>query len=189
MKSNQIISLIFNPFTRIAGWEALALGLFFASVSALLGTYSRVVTDGVMDIHLVNSLELSRSFFITSISLLSLIVCMILVAYVISGNFRIIDIAGTLTLSKAPVLIAVIAGFFTHVPNQKTVINNPTVVFHSTSFIVVSLIIIPIAIWMIALSFNALKISTGAKGNKLIISFIIGLVLAEIISKVCINLI
>lgn len=188
MKSNQITTLIFNPFTRIAGWEALALGLFFVSVSALLGTYSRIVTDGVMDIHLVNSLELSRSFIITSISLLSLIVCMTLVAYLISGNFRIIDVAGTLTLSKAPVLIAVIAGFFTHVPDQKTIISNPTVVFQSTSFIVVSMIIIPIAIWMIALTFNALKESTGTKGNKLIIGFIVGLVVAEIISKVLINL-
>jgi hypothetical protein len=48
------------------------------------------------------------------------------------------------------------------------------------------LISVPVIVWYIALMYNGLKVSTGVNGSKLIIGFILGLLVAEIISKLLI---
>ncbi len=45
------------------------------------------------------------------------------------------------------------------------------------------------AIWSIALMYNALKVSGGAKGIRLTVGFIIGLIVAEFISKILTNIV
>lgn len=46
-----------------------------------------------------------------------------------------------------------------------------------------------ILIWAIALMYNAPKVSSGAKGIRLTAGFIIGLIVAEIMSKFLINIV
>ena len=65
-------------------------------------------------------------------------------------------------------------------------IKDPTIVFHSISFIILILLSIPVTIWSIILMFNALKVSCGINGNKLGSAFIIALLVAEVISKILI---
>lgn len=187
MKNKEVFKLIFNPFNRIAGWEALGLGVLIAIATVLIGKYSNAVTDGALDFHLVQQTSFVHTAIFTFVSLFCLIFCMTLAAFAISKNFRIIDIAGTISLAKAPILLAVLLGFFTAVPDQKAIIENPMIILTSTSFIVVTLLIIPITIWSIALMFNAFKVSTGSKGSQLIVSFIVALIVAEVLSKMIIN--
>ena len=183
MRNKEIFKLIFNPFHKIAGWEALGLGGVTAIATALIGRFSNAVTDGALDLHLVQQTTFAHTAMFTGISFISLIVCMTIAAFAISKSFRIVDIAGTISLAKAPILLAVLLGFFTTVPDQKAIIANPMILLTSATFIVVTLLIIPISIWSIALMFNAFKVSTGAKGTSLVMTFIIALVASEIFSK------
>ena len=66
------------------------------------------------------------------------------------------------------------------------IMQNPYVIFDSVSFIIFIIFTLPIIVWSIALMFNAFKVSTGGDGQKLVISFIIGLIIAEAISKIII---
>ena len=186
MKSKDVFILMLNPFTRIAGWQAFGVGLVFVIFTGIICTFSKVAFDGVIDMHLVKELTLLQSFEFLAIDLLSLVTIMTATGFIISKSFRIIDILGTMTLSRSPLIILAIAGYFTISPDINDIIKDPIVVFQSVSFIIIILLSIPVTIWSIILMFNALKVSCGINGNKLGSAFIIALLVAEVISKILI---
>jgi hypothetical protein len=183
MKSKEFFRLMINPFTRGAGWQAFVLGLVFLCISGIIGTYGNVIFDGVIDMHLTKGTTMLYSFGCLAINTLTLVLVMWIAGLVISKGFRFIDILGTMTLSKAPFLLLAIAGFFTKAPDMNEVMKNPMSILGSTSFLVLTLMTIPILIWSITLMYNALKISCGVKGNKLTVAFIIAILISEAISK------
>ena len=186
MKSKEIFSLMINPFTRIAGWQAFGLGLVIVVLTGIIGTFSNTAFDGVIDMHLTQKLTFVHSFGFLCIDIVSLVLVMTITGFIISKGFRIIDILGTMTLAKAPYLILAIAGYFTVSPDINEIMKNPLIVFQSVSFVILTLLSIPVTIWGITLLYNALKISCGVKGSKLTIAFIIALLVSEIISKILI---
>ena len=186
MKSKDIFSLVINPFTRIAGWQASGLGLVIVVVTGIIGTFSNVAFDGVIDMHLTQNLTFVHSFEFLAIDIVSLVLVMTITGFIISKGFRIIDILGTMTLAKAPYLILAIAGYFTVSPDINEIMKNPFIVFQSVSFIILTLLSIPVTIWGITLFYNAFKTSCDVKGGKLIVAFITALLVSEIISKMLI---
>ena len=182
------VNLLFNPFTRIAGWQALVLGLTIAVLSGIIGTYGNVVFDGALDAHIVESVNFKTSFLLLAINIVSISAVMYAVALIIAKGTRFVDILGTMTLARAPYLVTAILGLFvTPIPTM-TLIENPMIILTQPMYLLFSLLALPIIFWMIALMFNAFKVSTGAKGGKLIAGFIIGLIVAEVVSKVVIYL-
>jgi len=186
MKSKEIFSFMMNPFTRIAGWQAFGIGILFVIVTGVIGTFGHVAFDGVIDMHFTRELTLLNSFAYLAIDLLSVSFIMIITGFIISKSFRIIDILGTMTLSRAPLIILAFAGCFTVSPDINEIMKDPYVVFQSVSFIIFSILSFPVIIWSIILMFNALKISCGVKGSKLGGAFIVAILVSEIISKILI---
>jgi len=186
MKNKEFFKLLINPFTRIAGWQAFGLGLVVLCISGIIGTYGNVIFDGVIDMHFAKGITMPYSFSCMAINTLTLVVVMWITGVIISKSFRFIDILGTMTLSKAPFLLLAIAGFFTKAPDMNEIMKNPMAILSSTSFLVLTLMTIPILIWSITLMYNALKISCGVKGNKLTVAFIIAILISEAISKILI---
>ena len=186
MKKSEFWSLIINPYTRLAGWQAFALGMFFIVLTGIVGTYANVYFDGAIDIHFTEKANFKTSFNLLVIDILSVFVALSIAGIFISKNFRLIDILGTITLAKAPFLLFAIASLLTKSPSSEQIIKNPLLIFSSASYVIVMLLSIPIIIWYIILLYNAFKISTGAKGNQVVIAFIIALLITEIISKLLI---
>lgn len=188
MKSNGFFGFMFNPFTRIAGWQAVGLGLAFVLLTGVIGTISNVSFDGVIDMHLTQQQTFFKSFSYLTIDIFSLVLVMYLTGLFISKGFRFVDILGTMTLAKAPYIILAVAGYFIESPDVAEILKNPYVIFQSVSFIILMLISLPVTIWSIALMYNALKISCGVKGNKLTVAFVIAILVSEIISKILISI-
>jgi len=186
MNSKDIFSFMKNPFTRIAGWQAFGIGFAVFIVTGITCTFSHVAFDGAIDMHLIKKLSFVNSFELLAIDLLSVVIIMTVTGYIISKGFRIIDIIGTLSLSRAPLIILAIAGYFTVPPDITEIIKNPLVVFQSVSFILLILLSIMVTIWTISLMFNAMKISCDVDGTKLGPVFIIALLVSEIITKILI---
>lgn len=182
MKSKNVFELLINPFVRIAGWQALGLGLLLLGVTGLLGGFSNVAFDGVLDMHLVE-LSMSNSFLFLAIDVACLVLVMWATSMIVSKTYRFIDILGTMTLAKAPFLVLAIAGFFTTTPDMQVLYKDPYRIFQSVSFIVVMVLTLPVMVWNITLMYHALKISCDIKGSKLTISFILALFVAEVLSK------
>lgn len=187
MKNKHVFEQLINPFTRIAGWQAFGLGMVFVVAMGFLGAYNSIAFDGVIDMHMFD-ITIQQSFLYLGIDLVSLVLVMWITGLIVSKNFRFIDILGTITLAKAPFLILAIAGFFTTTPDLSEIYKNPYVIFQSTSFIILLVLSLPVIIWSITLTYNALKVSCDIKGSKLTIAFIIAMLISEIVSKVLIYL-
>lgn len=186
MKTNELGSLIFNPFKRIAGWDAFGVGLVIAVLTTFTGNFAGIYFDGVIDMHFAENFDSLKSWLMIPVNIISISVIMWLAGITVSKNFRFIDILGTMTLSRAPFLLIALASFFVKVPDLSGIMQDPFVMFDSISFIIILILTFPIIIWSVTLMYNAYKISTGASGQKLSISFIFGLIIAEIISKIII---
>ncbi len=186
MKTNELGSLIFNPFKRIAGWDAFGVGLVIAVLTTFTGNFAGIYFDGVIDMHFAENFDSLKSWLMIPVNIISISVIMWLAGITVSKNFRFIDILGTMTLSRAPFLLIALASFFVKVPDLSGIMQDPFVIFDSISFIIILIFTFPIIIWSVTLMYNAYKISTGASGQKLSISFIFGLIIAEIISKIII---
>lgn len=186
MKSNALWKMLFNPFTRIAGWQAFLPGLVVILALSIVGSYSGIVFDGVVDVHFSNA-DVLTSLQYMGFSMLALILVFWLVALLLSNGFRFIDLLGTLTLSKAPYLLLAIAGFFADAPDAQTIISNPGILLESTGFLIVTAITIPVTIWSVALMYHAFSISCDLKGSRATVAFIVALLFAETLSKIFIH--
>lgn len=186
MKNKFAWNLLFNPFTRIAGWQAFVLGLLFVLLTGIIGSYAGVAFDGVIDVHFIENLSMKDSFVLLAIDIVSIAVILFITGLIISKRVRFVDILGTMVLARTPLILLAIFGLFVTPVSAEEIVNNPMVILHNPGLILFSVISIPVVIWFIALMYNGFKVSTGAKGTKLIVGFIIGLIVAEIVSKVVI---
>ena len=190
MKTKEVLKLIFvNPFEKIAGWQALGLGLIAVMIAALIGSYNGVYFDGAFDFHPTgNPYSLWLALELLGIGLASIIIMFLLAGVFFSKNFRVIDVIGTTTLAKIPYLFLVLTGFI-RLPeilnDANAITENPYEIF-SVSFIVFILLATTITIWLFALHYHAFKVSLNIRKNLRVVVFIFALLFAEILSKVII---
>lgn len=187
MKSKFTSYLLINPFIKIAGWQAFFLGLFFVLLSGIIGAYANTAFDGVIDGHLVNHITLEESLLFLLVNIVSIVVVLFITGLIISKQTRFIDILGTMTLARAPMLLFAVFGLFATPLSAEEIMSNPMAIFQNSGFVLFMFLGIVILVWFIALMYNGFKVSTGAKGVKLIVGFITGLIVAEIVSKIAIN--
>ena len=166
---------LINPFERIAGWQALLIGITAMTLTAIVGKINHVAFDGALDAHVGATFSYSASFAMQAVDFLALFLTMWLAGVCFSKiKPRIIDVAGTMALSRTPMLLLAVVCFLPVAPAS---------LYDIPRMIIFTLIYIPFVIWMIALMYNAYTVSCHLKGGRAVISFIGALIVAEIISK------
>lgn len=171
---------LFNPFVFVAGWQALGLGFLLMAFTCVIAFFNKTHFDGVIDAHFGSNFPFWFYIFEQLNAWLSTVIVIFLVGLVLSkSNFRLIDIAGTLSLARAPMLFIALIGF---VPTLHHVNLNHI----DASFLILTSIALLFSIWMIALMYNAFTVSFNLKGSKAIVGFIVAILLAEILSKIII---
>lgn len=184
--------LIFNPFERVAGFPALLSGWGFMLLTAGLAIPSGLRFDGVLDAHFYPGSEWWRPFADQAVNWLVLVVVFTLAALLFGrSKFRLVDVAGTLALARAPMLLASLAGlpgvvssFFIETPrlDTNTLLTMPA--FWIT--VVLALLMIWATVWSAILIFNAWSITANVKGTRAGVVYAFGLAVAEIGSKILI---
>lgn len=197
MKDKATVDWLFRPFRFIAGTKAMILGIITIAVVSVLGYLSTTYFDGIIDIH-TGCLDtgypyIVHAFFQLTTWILLTVVFYITARIVTNTSVRFIDIAGTMALSQAPLLFAALVGF---IPALHPCLGDLNTTSLGEMLEVVRLNIIPLlisgvlffvfSVWSILLKYNAHSVSANVKGAKGIISFIIGLLICEILSKVLI---
>lgn len=192
--------LLFNPFKRFAGVQALLAGIAILLLTALLASSFGLRYDGAIDAHFVSAEK--KVTFLTSVleqltNIITVSIFLYLAAFVAGARHtRPIDVVGTIALARFPYMfipLLNIGGFFSNISFAAENINNQEdalAMFQDTNLVMLLLLSIPIialVVWFVALLFNAYKVSTNLKGSKLIASFIVGLLLAEIVSIIIIR--
>ncbi len=161
--------LLFNPFTRIAGTKSLIVGLIALLITSFLAYLTGTHFYGFYIINAKNSDF--WVYLVENISNWLFISVFLFVSGLIfsKSKIRAIDIFGTTLLSMIPLIIVPVVRL---IPGLQTF---ATQSFARYAFGLVSIIAV---IWTISLLFNAYKVSSNLKNEKLIISFIVCLVLA-----------
>jgi len=164
-----------NPFERVAGWQALFIGLAAMALTAVVGKINSVAFDGVLDVHAGAQFSFTASFAMQAVDFLALFLTMWLAGVCFSKTkLRAIDVAGTMALARTPMLLLAVICFL---PVTPAGIHD---VLRIIAFI---LICTPFVIWMVALMYNAYSVSCHLKGVRAVVSFIGALLVAEAISK------
>lgn len=187
---------LFNPFRQIAGMKAFAIGLPVILLSSVLGYLSHTHFDGAIDSHMGDYGDIYVYISEGLIDYASLLITFYIAGIIISGfHFRFIDMMGTIALSRIPMIFIPLAAFA--FPQQKLSdylnytflqTGDPVSItsFDIVAFIISILIMIMAIIWMVVLLVNAYRICVNKKGTQLVVSFILALIAAEIISKITI---
>lgn len=192
------VILLFNPSVNIAGASALGLGLIAILLAGLIGSLGNIHFDGVLDTHMGASAPLW--FFLVEgiLDWLCLSLVLLVLGRIISRTaFRTVDVLGTQALARWPTIIMsliLLPKAFQRFANDlvaqlragATPKINPT---DALIFLVVLVALLVLVCWMVALMYKAFSVSCNAKGAKAIGTFIVGLLLAETISKICVVLI
>lgn len=195
MKNKEVLSLLINPFVRIAGGKALLIGIVVFVVSILLAYCGNMVFDGVVDAHFNENVNLGRALLVPSIALVIFIVTLYLTGRLLSkSSIRFIDVAGTVTLARTPFILISLAVLIPGVYDYNIIITQNLlaqsyseitvmqwVVFFS--FLAVSMIA---AIWFVILAYKAFSVSCNISGAKGIMGFVVALLFSEIVAAIAI---
>ncbi|MFA5262437.1 MAG: hypothetical protein WC378_01335 [Opitutaceae bacterium] len=185
-------TLLFNPFIYIAGFQALFLGLTAVLLAGLIGSFAHLHMDGVLDMHLGAPAKIWIYLLEGLIDWLSMgLVLLVLGRLVFRTPFRSIDLLGTQALARWPTVLMNLVGllmpmsrFTTYLLRRLT--TGVDVGFNlgdAIIFCAATLAILLLICWMVVLMYRSYTVSCNAKGAKAIWTFIVGLILAEALSK------
>ena len=175
MKTNYI----YNPFVRIAGYEALLIGLLTFLATCFFAFKTGTHFIGLSEVSFAKDAPFWFFFIENLIAWLSLSVFVFIIGLFLSkSRIRFCDVLGTLLLARVPLII---------VPCLRLTPAFQSFIVGSWQLQLTNIIYYLSMIWTLVLVFNAIKVSCNLKEKKLIIVFIVSVLLAEVISITVIN--
>jgi hypothetical protein len=191
--SSRLSQWVFNPFRFIAGFKALLLGLAIILISAFVGSFGNTHFDGVIDVHIGLKAPLWLFFAEGLIDWVCMVIPLFFFGLIVSrSSFRMIDVFGTQALARWPYLITsvvmlpdanqrvgayLISKLIQTVP-AAAIGSIDVLIFGFAMFVTVLMVI-----WMVALMYRAYAVSCNIKGEGAVITFIVSLTGAEVLSK------
>lgn len=195
--NNRLSQWLFNPFRFLAGYKALLLGVAMLLISAFVGFGGNTHFDGVLDVHIA-PIEMPLWFFFAEVLIdwICMVIPLLLLGLIFSrSSFRAIDLLGTQALARWPYLISALVMLprslqrLTEYAMAKAAQITPAPAISSMDVAVsvfAMIVVITMVIWMVALMYKAYSVSCNIKGARAIATFIAGLVIAEVLSKLAI---
>ena len=183
-----IAQWLFNPFVRIAGGQALAVGLAVIIASALAASAAGVHFDGLLDFHLGSSVPLQVAVMEGLVNWSVITVLLWLVSLLAAPRtVRLVDIAGTQALARWPLLLAAIACIPPAVRqgNEKLVAETLAGRFAMPPMatVVAGLFALACVIWMVSLMWKAFSVSCNQRGGRAAAIFVAALLAGEAATK------
>lgn len=187
---------LFNPFHYLAGGSALGLGLLVIVLAGLIGSLSKTHFDGVLDFHTgrAGPVWLFVVEGIVDWFSMGMVLYVLGLFFSRSRKLRAVDVFGTQALARWPgfltVLLTQVPGFqraiAALVTPQGTVVPPTRLTPDLVVMIAVVVASLVLLVWMVALMYRGYAVACNVKGARGVVSFIVGLLLAEVISKVAI---
>jgi len=196
MKNKSTFSTwLFKPFQYIAGGKALILGLIVMLILSVIGYLGNTHFNGVIGMQYAPLLPITPYIIHAAyqiIAFVSMTVVFYITARIVSKtSVRLIDIAGTMSLSQVPHILFGLIGLIPAIHLEFNDITRlmDTMKENVVTIIIVAVLSIIIIAWSIALKYNAYSVSGNIKGAIGGVTFAIALIASEIISKILIYII
>ena len=184
-----IAKWLFNPFVRIAGVTSLALGLAVIVVGGAVAGIAEIRFNGLLDMQFAVSVPLWLPIVEGLLNWAVISALFMLAALLFGGGgVRLVDIAGTQALARAPLIPAaaiclappVHASFadWSSAPSSSDLtLLNASVLLGASAMVVMGIV------WMVALMWNAFRVSCDLKGGRGVLVFVVVVLIGELISK------
>ncbi|HVI44004.1 MAG TPA: YIP1 family protein [Chitinophaga sp.] len=170
----------YNPFTYIAGARSLLVGWAIMLLTAFIAFFSHTLFNSTLGAQ-IGTMALPAGYLLAQLIAWGCPALLFFFAGKIfsTSAIRFIDIAGTIALARAPMIFVALINFA--MP--------PRIDLHriSTDIIVVAFVSVVLSIWMVALMYNAFRVSCNIRGAKGTMVFITTLLIAEVISIILCN--
>ena len=168
---------LFNPYRRIAGGQALAIGLTAIGVSGLAAAAGGVHFDGLIDFHPGYRVSFWIPIVEGLVNWSVITVLLVLVSFLVAPRtVRVVDIAGTQALARWPLLLAALActpaavrqgneAFVAAAADGRLVMPAP-------ASSVAGLAATVCVIWMVWLMWKAFAVSCNQRGGRAVAIFV-----------------
>jgi hypothetical protein len=181
---DSFIKKILYPQNYLSSTVGFVLGIIVALLLGITGYYAQTALDGVLDLHQTNDLSLANSMMLQLVNWFCISLSFYALARAFSSKIRLIDIAGILGTIKIWYIFPVLLGLFIHPTIDLAEITKGVI---PPSLILIGLVSTLFLIIYIVYAFMAFKVNSHLKDGKLVIAFILGLIIAEFISKLIIQ--
>ncbi len=177
-----------NPFIRIAGGQALALGLTAIVASGLAAAAAGVHFDGLLDFHPGYSVAFWVPIVEGLVNWSVIAVVLVSVSFLVAPRtVRAVDIAGTQALARWPLLPAALACMPAAVRqgNEEVVaaaVEGRMAMLPAVS-LVAGLFASACAIWMVWLMWKAFAVSCNQRGGRAVAIFAAAVIAGEVVTK------
>lgn len=197
MKNQNNISpnLLFNPFIRVAGFKAFVIGFIIVVITSVFAYNFGTHFNGLLDIKFGSTDTNYYVFLLHGIINVSVISILLYISgrIVSKSKIRFIDVIGTQALARYPYFIAPflnvnrISEKFGEFIMYKFLNYGEYVkieMYEIVLAIIFILIMLLLIVWIIALMYNAYRVACNVKGTNAVISFIIAVFVAEILTLI-----
>lgn len=173
---------LFNPFKYIAGWKALGLGWVIMLITACIAWHGKTHFNGVIDAHYGLAAPFRMYVFDAAIAWAFTVVCFYMAALLFSGSsVRLIDMAGTMALARAPMLF--VALLFLAMPPANDMRQVKTIYDIGAGVLLLTFAALVFTAWSVALMYRAFTVSANLKGSRAAWVFFVTLAIAEVLSQ------
>lgn len=194
---SRILTWCFQPFQFIAGSKALLAGILVMLLLSVLGYTGNTHFNGVIGMQFVPpsySMPYIVHICYQAIALISMTLSFYITARIVSkSSVRLIDIAGTMSLSQFPHILFGLLGLIPAVHPDFGDINTTNMAelmsflqSNIVMMVIIGIITVIILVWSVALKYNAYSVSGNIKGIVGGVSFAVALIASEILSKILI---
>lgn len=181
---NSNLKLLYNPFTRMAGWGAFFAGLPIVCATVVLGWLVNMAIYG-LEIKSGGEFTLLQAFAATGTGLACTVGVIYLIGIIFSKGVRFQDVLGTVTFARAPYLFAPLLGL---IPSSDFAENAMAAArTYDLSIIdwgemaLIATFSILLSVWAVTMLWHAFRVSTDLKGGKAVLLFIFSLITSEIL--------
>jgi len=190
--------LLINPFEKFSVPNLLLLGVAVTSIGSYLGYLFYGRFDGVIDLHFTDTITLAEPLTDNAINIFSLSVLLFLFGRIINKKTRFVDILAAAMVARIPFYFlpfSNIDNFMSRFSNtliRDLDLKNPASFHIETgnliTLLLFAIISIGMLVWFVILLFHGFKVATNCKTPNHTLLFAIGIIAAEIVSKLLIYL-
>ena len=179
---------LFNPFVRIGGEQALAIGASGIVVSGLVAAAGGVHFDGLLDFHPGYRVSLWVPVVEGLVNWSVISVLLALVALLVAPRtVRLVDVVGTQALARVPLLLAALVCVPAPVRDgnaeMAAALADGRIVTLTTATLVAGLLASACVIWMVWLMWKAFAVSCNQRGVRAVAIFAAAVIAGEAATK------
>ncbi len=179
---------LFNPFVRIGGEQALAIGLSVIVVSGLVAAAGDVHFDGLLDFHPGYRVSFWVPVVEGLVNWSVISVFLALVALLVAPRtVRLVDVVGTQALARVPLLLAALACVPAPVRDGNAELAaaaaDGRIVTLTMATLVAELLGSACVIWMVWLMWKAFAVSCNQRGVRGVAIFVAAVIAGEVATK------